>query len=279
MHEPSQGANAQTVARSVYLAAIGGAIVVMLVVAFFILTGGIDRWIEKLIPAASSFAHDVDGVILLVAGIVGFWFFASLFTFFWLLWRFRHHPGNPKAEYLSTHEHMLHQWVSWPHVLIIVCDLIIIASAVRVWYIVKQTMPPADATVKVTAQQWAWTFVQPGASGQLGTPDDVKTTDELHVEVNKTYHFDLEAKDVVHSFFIPSFRLKQDAVPGRVIQGWFKPTATGSYDILCAQMCGVGHGLMGARVIVETPAEHAAFLAAHRAPNPATPVARTAAAQ
>jgi cytochrome c oxidase subunit 2 len=61
---------------------------------------------------------------------------------------------------------------------------------------------------------------------------------------------------------VPVFRLKQDAVPGRVITGWFEPTLTGSYDIQCAEICGIGHGLMGARIVIESPEQHAAWVAA-----------------
>jgi cytochrome c oxidase subunit 2 len=117
----------------------------------------------------------------------------------------------------------------------------------------------------VIAQQWAWTFVHPGPDGKLDTPDDIRTVDELHVERGKNYHFELMAKDVLHSFSIPVFRLKQDAVPGRTINGWFRAERAGAYDIQCAEICGIGHGLMPARVFVETPVEHEAWVKAHAA--------------
>ena len=89
------------------------------------------------------------------------------------------------------------------------------------------------------------------------------TTDTLHVADGKTYHFLLESKDVLHSFFVPVFRLKQDAIPGRTITGWFKPTRAGQYDILCAEICGIGHGIMGARIVVDSPEQHAAWVQQH----------------
>jgi len=79
---------------------------------------------------------------------------------------------------------------------------------------------------------------------------------------------------VLHSFSIPVFRLKQDAVPGRVITGWFKPTRTGTYDIQCAEMCGAGHGLMPARVIIESADEHAKWMAANAPPTPVAAVVK-----
>ncbi len=119
---------------------------------------------------------------------------------------------------------------------------------------------PADETVRVIAQQWAWTFVHPGPDGELNTADDITTIDELHIRANTLYHYKLEARDVLHSFSIPVFRLKQDAVPGRIITGWFEATKTGSFDIQCAEICGIGHGLMGARIFIETPEQHAAWM-------------------
>ena len=68
---------------------------------------------------------------------------------------------------------------------------------------------------------------------------------------------------MLHNFSVPVFRLKQDAIPGRVITGWFEATGTGSYDIQCAEICGYGHGLMVGRIVIETPEQHAAWMAEH----------------
>jgi cytochrome c oxidase subunit 2 len=133
--------------------------------------------------------------------------------------------------------------------------VVILALAISVWYNIKQNLPPADDTIRVIGQQWSWRFVHSGADGELGTKDDVETVDELHLAVNKTYHFKLESADVNHSFSVPVFRLKQDAIPGRIITGWFKPTKTGQYDIQCAEMCGIGHGVMSGRVVIQSNEE------------------------
>lgn len=217
---------------------------------------------SHLLPSASSFSGEVDQLFWLITFIVGFGFIAAELMFFWLMWRFRKRPGVPST-YVTGNEKRLKNWINIPHTLILLFDIVIIIAAVRVWVDIKQTLPPADVTVRVMSQQWAWTFTDPGPDGLLDTPDDVRTTDELHIMTGKTYHFELESKDVLHSFFIPAFRLKQDAIPGRRYTGWFRPTQSGSYDILCAEICGMGHGVMGARLVVEAPEQHAAWLAQH----------------
>ena len=217
---------------------------------------------SHLIPNASSYSGEVDGLFWLITIIVGAWFLAAEAMFFWLIFRFRAKPNVP-GQYVTGKERHLKRWINIPHTLIMICDVVIIVAAVRVWVLLKQTLPTPDLIVRVTSQQWAWTFTDPGPDALLDTADDVRTTDELHLIVGKTYHFKLESKDVLHSFFVPAFRLKQDAIPGRIYTGWFKPTMTGTFDILCAEICGLGHGVMGAKLVVETPEAHKAWLQQH----------------
>ena len=81
----------------------------------------------------------------------------------------------------------------------------------------------------------------------------------IHVPVGKVVRFELQSEDVIHSFFVPEMRLKQDVVPGRTIRGWFEATKTGTYEIACSELCGFGHYSMHGNVIVQTPAEYAAW--------------------
>ena len=231
------------------------------------------------LPRASTFAGDIDGLVVLVTWLVGVWFVATQLMFFWLMWRFRARDGV-KSQYVTGKEPHLKKWINIPHTLILLCDVVIIVAAVRVWVKVKQTLPPADDTIRVVGQQWTWAFQHSGTDGTLDTADDVWTSDTLHVAEGKTYHFLLESKDVLHSFFVPVFRLKQDAIPGRTITGWFKANRTGNYDILCAEICGIGHGIMGGRIVIESAEQHAAWMQQHSvvADAGATPTDSTAAA-
>jgi cytochrome c oxidase subunit 2 len=215
--------------------------------------------LEFLITKASSFANDIDFVVLIVALLGGFGLIMAEYMLFRFIKRFRRREGQ-ETQYITGEEKSQTKWVHMAHYLVIVCDIVILVFAIRVWYNVKQTLPPADETIRVIGHQWSWVFVHPGLDRQLGTADDVETVDELHVKIDKVYHFKLESADVLHGFSIPSFRLKQDAVPGRVITGWFKPTKRGQFDIQCAEMCGIGHGIMQGRLFIETEAEHERWL-------------------
>ena len=102
------------------------------------------------------------------------------------------------------------------------------------------------------------------------------------MEVDRLYHYELHSRDVLHSFSVPAFRLKQDAVPGRAIMGWFRPTVTGEFDVQCAEICGIGHGLMAARVRVWSAEAQAVWMeAAPRIPQSAsvTPAVATTGSQ
>ena len=215
--------------------------------------------IELLVPEASTYARDIDWLFTSIFLTVGFWFLLAQAVFFWLLFRFRRRDGVP-AQYITGEEKAEKKWISIPHALVIVCDVFLIAATVMVWRNVKQVLPPADETIRIIGQQWAWTFVHPGPDKRFGTTDDVTEVDELHVKSGAVYHFELTSKDVLHSFSVPAFRLKQDAVPGRIITGWFQPTTVGQYDIQCAEICGIGHALMPARLYIETETAHAEWL-------------------
>jgi cytochrome c oxidase subunit 2 len=215
--------------------------------------------IEQFVESASSYARDIDAVFELVFWLVVFWSVLCYGAFFGFIIKFRKKEGV-KAQYITGEEKQQKRWISIPHGLVLICDVFIIWIAISVWYDVKQDLPPPDSEIRIMSQQWAWTFTHPGPDGKLDTDDDIHSTDELHVEVNKTYHFLLESRDVMHDFSVPVFRLKQDAIPGRIIKGWFKPTKTGEHDIQCAEMCGIGHGIMGARIFIESAEEHQAWI-------------------
>ena len=216
--------------------------------------------LNYFLPAASTYASDIDLLFDVITLLVGIPFLISCYLFFAFIFKFKKKEGVP-AMYITGTEHQYMKWIHRAHIPILTFDVIIVVMAVNVWYDIKQDLPEANSTIKVIAQQWAWTFVHPGPDNVLDTADDIVTINELHVSKDTLYHYKLEALDVLHNFSVPVFRLKQDAIPGRVITGWFEPTIAGEFDIQCAEICGIGHGLMPARIHIESVSQHAAWVA------------------
>ncbi len=218
--------------------------------------------LESLLPSASTYAGDIDFLFDLITVLVGIPFLVASYLFFSFIFRFGAKSGR-KALYITGTEHQYMKWIHRAHIPILTFDVLIVVFAVRVWYDVKQNLPEPESTVRVIAQQWAWTFVHAGPDNVLDTADDITKINELHVAANTLYHYKLEAKDVLHNFSVPVFRLKQDAIPGRVITGWFEATRTGEFDIQCAEICGIGHALMPARIFIESSEQHSAWVEAN----------------
>lgn len=112
--------------------------------------------------------------------------------------------------------------------------------------------PPADCTViDVVAKQWMWKNQHPNGRQEINM---------LHLPVNTRVRLRMISEDVIHSFYVPSFRVKQDVLPGRYSTTWFEPTKTGEYHLFCAEYCGTSHAQMGGKVIVQSQAEFAQWL-------------------
>jgi len=118
-----------------------------------------------------------------------------------------------------------------------------------VWY----TTPPKDTTdVYVMGKKWMWKFAYPDGPNAIGT---------LHVPANRPVRLLMTSRDVIHSFFVPDFRIKMDVLPGRYTEAWFEATKPGRYQVLCAEYCGTWHSQMWGEVVVMPPAEFDDWLA------------------
>jgi len=122
------------------------------------------------------------------------------------------------------------------------------------------TKAEAPVTIEVFAQQWSWNFRYPGADGVFNTPDDILSFNDMYIPENTPVFIKLKSKDVIHSFYLPNFRTKQDAFPGAVTQLWFQGTRTGDFEIGCAQHCGVSHYKMRGFLHIRSKAEFEAWL-------------------
>ena len=200
-------------------------------------------WLRWLPANASTYGGDVDGVIAIIWYTTVVWFFLTIGTILAFLVLYRRREGR-RATYVRGERLREAAWLLVPVSVVLVLDLWLDFRGAPVWAKVKIDKPPAELVIQVTGKQFAWEGLYPGPDRTFGTPDDKQFLDELHVPVHRPVRIVLKSRDVVHSFFLPNFRLKQDAVPGRVVEGWFEATKPGRYELPCAMLCGFGHSGM-----------------------------------
>ena len=227
-------------------------------------------------PLASNWGY-IDQTIVLTFWITGVVFVAIILFMAYCVFRFRHREGI-KADYQPENNRL--EWG-----LTIVTALAVagmLAPGLFVWN--QYVTVPKDATeVEVLGQQWQWSYRLPGKDGVLGTsntrnvssdnplgvnPNDVNGQDDiviegddLHLPIGKPVKMLLRSIDVLHDFYVPQFRAKMDLVPGLVTYFWFTPTRTGTYEVLCAELCGVGHHTMRGTVVVDEESAYQTWLA------------------
>jgi cytochrome c oxidase subunit 2 len=227
-----------------------------------------------LSPGSSTYAGDIDwlyNLILIVTGIAFVLVEAALIYF---VFKYRARPGR-KAVY--THGTTTPEYV-WTGVTAVVVVVIGLLSA-PTWARIKgRNAAPAGAIpIGILGKQFEWHFTYPGADGQLGTSDDFSVRNQLHVPVDSAVTATLEAEDVIHSFFVPPWRIKQDAVPGMKIPVWFQATREGTFEMGCAELCGLGHYRMKARVTVHSKENFARWMASGGQTTAAAPTPTTTA--
>jgi len=227
-------------------------------------------------PIASNWSY-IDHTLVITFWITGAVFVAVVLFVAYCVWRFRYQPGR-RAAYEPENRRL----ESGLAVGTAVGVFAMLAPGLFVWHQFI-TVPPEASEIEVVGQQWLWSFRLPGADGKLGraetrdvTPDnslgidraDADAVDdivieggELHLPVGKPVKMLLRSVDVLHDFYVPEFRAKMDMIPGMVTYFWLTPTRTGTFDILCAELCGVGHPMMRGTVVVDTEADYETWLA------------------
>jgi cytochrome c oxidase subunit 2 len=209
-------------------------------------------WFPKNI---STFGGEIDSVFWLIFYITGIGFVLSEAIIVYAIIRHRRRDGR-KASFISGEKMSEFAWVLVPAAIVLLLDFGIDLAGSKAWSKVKGEAPAGDVQVQVSGKQFNWNFTYPGPDGAFGTADDLALENELHVPVNKKVRLVLQAEDVIHSFFVPVLRLKQDCIPGREIPAWFEATATGEYEIACAELCGYGHYTMRGLLYVHTDEEY-----------------------
>lgn len=199
------------------------------------------------IPAASSHAAEVDTIFYALTGLSVAIMGLVVFLVVSFAVRYRASSPTDRAKPISRTWTFEIGWTSATLVLFL---------AIFFWgaglYIDLYT-PPADAErVDIVGKQWMW---------KLQHRDGTREINDLHLPVGQDIQLVMTSEDVIHSFYVPALRVKQDAVPGRYTTLWFKPTRTGTYRIQCAEFCGTEHASMGGRVHIMEPQAYAAWLA------------------
>jgi len=203
----------------------------------------------------STFGGDIDSLFYLILYITGAWFLLTQGLILVFLIKYRRREGQ-RAAYIPGNSLKQAAWILIPGLIVVFLDLWIDLRGAEVWARIKGHVPPGDLQVQVTAKQFNWEIIYPGPDGRLGTVDDLQMDNELHVPAGKVVRVVLKSKDVIHSFFLPNLRLKQDTVPGREIVAWFEATKPGKYEIPCAELCGFGHSGMNGWLFVHTAEEY-----------------------
>jgi cytochrome c oxidase subunit II len=230
-------------------------------------------------PNASAEGYQVDHIIEFSHWFMGVLFVGWWVFFIFVLWRFRQRR-NPVASHegvtsgISTHLEFA---------VVLIDALLLIGFAIPLWAKRVNQIPDEKESilVHVIGQQFNWNFHLPGPDGVFGrreidlvsnsnpigldssdpaARDDLVVLGELHVPVDRDVIIDLSSKDVIHNFDLPGMRMAQDAIPGQVIPIWFKPVKTGTFEVVCGQLCGLGHYGMKGTLVVDTPDEYQAWL-------------------
>ncbi len=226
-------------------------------------------------PIASNWGF-VDTTINITFWITGAVFVAVILFTAYCVWRYQHREGN-RAEY-EPEDVKLEWWLTGLTSLGVAA---LLAPGLVVWGQFV-TVPDEATELEAIGQQWTWTFRLPGEDGVLGAvdpriidgdnpfgldPDDPNGQDdiliedtEVHLPLGRPVKMLLRSIDVLHDFYVPQFRAKMDIVPGMVTYFWLTPTRTGSFDILCFELCGVGHYAMRGTVVVEEESAYEAWL-------------------
>lgn len=201
----------------------------------------------------STAAHQVDHLFILILVITGVTFIGTMIALVYATWRFAARPGR-RADYYHGSQRLEVIWTIIPSAILIFIALYQLGAWADIKF--QNTWPDVKPLAEVKARQFQWMIRYPGPDGVLDTADDLHTVNDLHFVKDSPTIIYLKSEDVLHSFFLPQLRIKQDAVPGLTIPVKFDASKPGRYELLCAELCGWGHYKMRADVTVhETQSE------------------------
>jgi cytochrome c oxidase subunit 2 len=199
---------------------------------------------------ASTAAPKIDDLLNVMIVLSAFVFSLVVVMLFYALWKFKAKPGDESdGEPIHGNTRLEVAWTLIP-------TIIVLFGAGYSWSVLHDIEKPAKnaMTVDVFSQQYAWSFGYPGKG-------NVYSQGELHVPLDRQVEFKMHAQDVIHSFWVPEWRIKKDNVPGITTTAIVTPDKLGTYQLICTELCGFGHASMRAKVVVETPADFRKWVA------------------
>lgn len=205
-------------------------------------------WLRSLLLPAqgSAYAGEIDNLFLFLILLSAFFFLLIAGLTGWFVWRYRRSRQKAPTSVVTSSLALELTWTLIPLAIVI---------GIFFWsfsqYVAASVAPGDAMEIQVTAKKWLWAFEY-----QNGT----RTINEIHIPVGKPVKFVMSSEDVIHSFYVPSMRLKQDVLPNRYTELWFTPTQTGMHTLLCAEYCGRSHSDMLGKIWVDDDATYQKWL-------------------
>jgi len=239
-----------------YWSVLFGLAAVLCVLAFLYAPFSPDWWV----PTAgtpphviSTFGREIDSLFLIILFITGIVFIGTQIVFVWASYRFadeRDAEGRPlrQAQYFHGSQRLEVIWTIIPAAILVFIALYQMGTWASIKF--RSAAPRVPPLAEITGRQFQWVIRYPGPDGKLNTGDDLFTENDLHFVKNHQVLIYLKSQDVLHSFYLPILRIKQDAVPGMTIPVWFDSDTAGQFELVCAELCGWGHYKMRGKVTI-----------------------------
>jgi cytochrome c oxidase subunit 2 len=212
---------------------------------------GTDHWLPENI---NDHGQVIDSLFMFILYLTGFIFIGTAGALFLFMWQYDADRNREPVKFTHGSHSLEIVWSVLPAATL----LFIAIYQMEAWADAKLRRPTLDngelqpPLVEVTGRQFEWGLRYAGEDGLIGTPDDVHLVNDLHLPLDEEIVIAIKSQDVLHSFFLPNMRVKQDVVPGMKQHVWFRANKSGVYDIVCAELCGWGHYKMRGRMTIES---------------------------
>ncbi len=228
--------------------------------------GGI--WYKDPPKDVSLDGYRIDNVIQYTDMVITLYFALVILALVYFIIRYRSRPGHKAVYDKGNSKKHIVITLAMGLMVFLSIDVVIEAMSFKDLKEAFWNFPKGDNVVKIEVmpQQYAWNFRYPGPDGEFATPDDIiPAQNQMHIPVNTPIVIQIAPFDVIHSFYIPNFRVKVDATPGMINALWFQAKETGQFEIACAELCGNGHYRMKGYLTVESEEDYQSWLADQQA--------------